>query len=425
MKENLISLFSGPLYIHEGYGISCLPTLYKGLFQEMKNPEKDELIANVKSETNSTNLTTNKKVVVLNFNQPVIKYDYGYWLGTQSYISILKSLQNNDDVAGVVLNVDSGGGQVYGTGEFYDFVKSFSKPIVTFTNGYLCSAAYYFAAATDYIVANERADAIGSIGAYATIINSNGIWEHFGAQVHTMYATKSSKKNKDYRDVIEKGDYQNYIKNQLDPIVETFHADMKSARPQLNNDVFTGDTWIGSKSNELGLIDETGSLETAIDKVFELASANSSNTNKSNNMSKEIKAPSIQNVLGYETPFQSNENGLFLQETELATIEEALTNANTNVTNITAERDTANSTIETATNSIDAALNEAEIEFTAEMTLEEKIGLLEAQRKEYANKPAGSGKTTTVNEGDEDPGGTQEQKVYAHDEEAKKILGIK
>jgi protease-4 len=59
----------------------------------------------------------------------------------------------------------------------------------------MCSGAYYIAAATQKIIANKRADAIGSIGAYATIVDSNGIFEHFGAKVHTIYAKKSTEKN--------------------------------------------------------------------------------------------------------------------------------------------------------------------------------------------------------------------------------------
>lgn len=144
-----------------------------------------------------------------------------------------------------------------------------------------------------------------------------------------------------------------------------------------------------------------------------------------NTMSKEIKAPSIQNALGYDTPFASNENGVFLQEAEMETLENALTTANTNVTNISAERDTANTSVNDATTAIEAALTTAEIDFTPEMSLSEKINALESQRAVYATK-ANGGKTTVVNNGtDEDPAGEQNKVVYAHVEEANQLLGIK
>jgi ATP-dependent protease ClpP protease subunit len=140
-------------------------------------------------------------------------------------------------------------------------------------------------------------------------------------------------------------------------------------------------------------------------------------------MNKEIKAPSIQNVLGYETPFQSTDEGVFLQEAEVVTVEAALTTANTNVTNITAERDTANTNVAAANTTIDAALKGAEIEFTPEMSVSEKVTLLENQRKEFAGK-SGGGKTGVPNGGDDGIDGAAKQKVYAHNEEAKKLLNI-
>lgn len=426
MSNNLHSLFSGAFYIDAMYGMSCVPSLYKSLVKDsIEEKTKDERINAISAESTSNNYATEKKVAVINFNQPVVKYDYGSWLGTQSYIQILENLKNNPNIAGVVLDTDTGGGQVYGTGEFYDYITEFkkSKPIVLYTNGYLCSGGYYFAAPCSFIIANKRADAIGSIGAYSTIVDSAGILEHFGAKIHTMYGTKSTEKNSDYREVIENSNYEPYIKNQLDPIIETFHSDMKASRPQLNEEVFKGGTWTGVQAKELGLIDETGTLQTAIDKVFELSNADTK-TNNTNTMSKEIKAPSIQNALGYDTPFASNENGVFLQESEIETVENALTTANTNVTNITAERDTANTSVENATTAIDAALTTAEIDFTPEMSLSEKINALENQRATFAKK-ANGGKTTVVNTGtDEDPAGEPKQVVYAHVAEANKLLGI-
>lgn len=348
MNSNLHTLLSGPFYINQMYAASCLPTLYKSITSnsiEQHSIEQMKMAVQMISE-DPTIQSNAKKVVIVNFNQPVVKYDYYPWIGTQTYMDILRTLEQDDAVAGIVLNIDSGGGQVYGTGEIYDFIKNYSKPIVAFTHGYMCSGAYYIAAPTDRIIANKRADAIGSIGAYATIIDTNGVWEHFGAKVHSIYATKSTAKNSDYNEVIDNSNYEPYIKNQLDPIVEIFIQDMKSVRPQLNEEVFQGGTWSGEQSLEMGLIDAVGTIEDAIAAVYELSLQSNSNTNTNMNTK---QLPNVQSVLGLDTPLASTEeNGSYLNAEQLDTIESRLV-----------ELQSSNSTLQ---ESLDAAVANTEVQ---------------------------------------------------------------
>ena len=261
-------------------------------------------------------------VAVINIKTPIYKYSQECGpRGTKDIIKTMERLKGNSDIAGVVLDTDSGGGQVYGTPEFYDYVKAYSKPVVTYTDGLLCSAAYYFAAASSHIVANKRAEAIGSIGAYAQFLDLSGYYEKQGAKIHTVYAEKSTEKNKSYRDLMA-GDPKTYIKEDLNPIVDEFISDIKDVRPKISEDVFKGATYNANISLEKGLIDSIGTLQDAIDKVFELKNSNS---NKSQNtMSKPQSFPNLEKVLGLETPLAETENGSYLQGEQKTTIENAL-----------------------------------------------------------------------------------------------------
>lgn len=430
--NNLHSLLSGKWFIDSVYANSLMPALVTILNGNKLNVDNNSIskeFSFVDKQNNITAASTNNSssnesyVLIVSLKNPIYKYNQECGpRGTRSKMNTIKSYEADPNCKGIVLDIDSGGGQVSGTPEFHDFLKNYSKPIVTYTDGIMASAAYYIGCATNHIIANKRADAIGSIGTMISFLDMTGYYEKKGAKVITEYATKSTNKNKDFRDLLE-GKPENYIKNQLDPITDTFHNDVKSVRPNLTEDVLKGGIYNPEESLKNGLIDELGTMQDAINKVFELSSKNKNTNPKTNNMAKEIKAPSIQNALGYEAPFQSNENGVFLQEAELETVENALTTANENVTNITAERDTANQNVTDATSAIDAALTEAEIDFTAENTLSEKVNLLEAQRKEYAKKTAG-GKTVVQNGGDDAVDDGKELKVFAHNEEAKKLLGI-
>jgi protease-4 len=360
---------------------------------------------------------TESRVVVLNFKQPVVKYSTYEWLGTQSYIAILNQLMNDPTVAGVVLDMDTGGGQVYGTPEIYDAVTSFVavKPLVIYTNGYLCSGGYYIAAPSSFIIANKRADAIGSIGAYTTMVNYDGIMEHFGAKVFTIYSDLSPDKNKNYRGVIDgtDPDFKNYIKEELNPMVITFHNDMKAARPQLSEEVFKGGTWTGEQSIALGLIDANGSLQDAIAKVFELSSTQNSNSNNNNNskkktMSKKTKGfPVLQGIIGIEgegietISTVLGNKGVQISEAQLEAIENALVEKDTAVTTATGKATTAESRVAAIEGAINTAVTTAGLDakVEAEATTENKITLLGATVVAYGKKP-GAKVTTPKAEGD-------------------------
>lgn len=408
-KHSSNNLFTGLFYLNSEYAISLIPSLYKEFvlgIESSELSEKERIDAAKAFQNGTTPNTSEKRVAILNIHQPIIKYSNWSYLGTKSFANILKSFERDDSISGVVLDIDSGGGQVYGTPGFYDVIKDFSKPIVAYTDGYLCSAAYYIGNATDFIIANKRADHIGSIGAYATMVNFDGVFEKLGAKVYDIYASKSTEKNKAYRELMNEGNEKPYIENVLDPIVETFHNDMKSQRPQLKKEVFKGGTWNGEAALDKGLIDEIGTLQTAIDKVFELSKKNK--TQKANTMSK-TEFNRIQATLGLETALESNAEGVYLNEDQLQTIEDTLEAQQTAIDGAPEALQTAvneatqplNDRIaelesvdtEASTQAIDTALEAAEID-RGEMSNIEAVQALSNLLTEYGKKDGAS--TTNV-----------------------------
>tara|TARA_R110002126_G_scaffold251055_4_gene394065 strand:+ start:475 stop:1695 length:1221 start_codon:yes stop_codon:yes gene_type:complete len=313
--------------IHPEYAISFIPSLYKNfvLGEQMHEKTEADKMAECQSIATGDNGSSDRRVAVINIKQPIQKFSSYYGLGSKSFINILQNLAMDDSVFGVVLDIDSGGGQVYGTGEFYDYIKAYPKPTVAYTDGYMCSAAYYLGNACNYIVANKRADHIGSIGAYASMVNFSGVFEKLGAKVYEVYSSKSPNKNAEYRALMNDGDEKPYIENILDPIVNTFHADMLAARPNLNTETLKGGTWNGEQALLMGLVDENGNLSTAINRVFELADKNVN----SKKMSKEYKK--IEGAIGASFAEGATENGLLLTEAEADAVETSLSTLSANL----------------------------------------------------------------------------------------------
>ncbi|KKM05296.1 hypothetical protein LCGC14_1755580, partial [marine sediment metagenome] len=310
--SNLHSLFNRPWYIEQNYAQGHMP-LVMGILTGNTLGEKDDVkkkpslvrLADVQASPGSTDT----RVAVLNIKNPIVKHDqFCGPQGTKSMMRQLDRLKGDDSIAGVVLDIDSGGGQAYGTPEFYDYLMDYPKPVVAYTDGLMCSAAYYIGSASSEIIANKRAEAIGSIGAYSQLFDLDGFYEKQGVKVHTMYATKSTEKNKSYRDAM-KGEefYGSYIKEELDPLVDNFISDMQAARPNINSEVFKGATYSGEKALEMGLVDALGTLDTAIQRVFELSEKQNP---KSTQMSKNY--PKIETVIGKTFAEGEAANGVLL-----------------------------------------------------------------------------------------------------------------
>lgn len=366
--NNLHSLLNGKWFIHEAYGKALLPSLFAMIDGKLRTPNPDakkpapktygrtgRLIA---ANGNAGSGAKADYVLIMDLKDPIYKYNqYCGPEGTKFKMEMLEYYKNDPACRGVVLDIDSGGGQVSGTPEFYDYLLNYGKPVVTYTDGYMCSAAYYIGSAGVWIVANKRADHIGSIGVMVFGIDPTGIYVKQGASVISEYATKSTEKNKDWEELLA-GNPENYIKNQLDPLAETFHNDMKAVRKNLNPETLKGGTWDAAGALAMGLIDEIGTKQTAVNKVFELADQQSNNQNLDNMSTTHAK---VQAVLGLDAPLALTENGSYLNAEQLGTLETALTTADANTAAVQTQLDAAN----TATTNAQTALTTAQTEHTA------------------------------------------------------------
>lgn len=317
---------------------------------------------NYYSDTNDSN--QEKYVAVVPIKSTIYKYNQECGpRGTKHHQKTIQSYINDPMCIAVVLDIDSGGGQVAGTPDFYDFLKNASKPIHTYTDGLLCSAAYYIASGTKSITANQYADAIGSIGTMISFIDFTGYYEKQGAKVITEYATKSDGKNRAYRDLLA-GNPETYIKQELDPITDTFIDNVKATRKAINEVVFDGSTYNSQDALAYGLIDKIGTMSELIDSIFQESKQSSTNSNLNMKMSNHAK---IMGVIGVAA-LAMTDKGSYFNEENLNALEGALTTAETEKEQLTAELATANQATQTANETIaglQSATEQATIQATA------------------------------------------------------------
>lgn len=358
MIDNLHSLLSGKWYMEPSVINGMLPLLQSVLAgTDFKVSEKYKPAIVLRNGT--VTLATydrwgdlvlpkaNEPYVMVNpIKSTIYKYNQACGpTGTKDHQKVLQEYLNDPMCVGIVLDIDSGGGQVSGTAEFYDFLKSASKPIHTYTDGYLCSAAYYLASATKSITANPRADLIGSIGTMISFVDLTGYYEKQGAKIITEYATKSTAKNKGFRDLLA-GNPETYIKTELDPITDTFINDVINARANVNDTVFDGSTYNAEDALQMGLIDSIGQMDTLIQSIFD--SQKPQNSNNSNSNMKMSNHAKVMAAIGVATLAITDDKGSYFNEEQLQSMEDALAANQAENETLTANLQTANDALTTA-----------------------------------------------------------------------------
>jgi protease-4 len=210
-------------------------------------------------------------VAVIPIRSEILKYDQPCGpRGTQSLLNDVKAADQNPNVSSIVLVVDSPGGQVAGTDLLAEAIKNSATPVVAFIDGLAASAAYWIISGADKIIASSDLDRIGSIGTMLMAEDLRPALEQLGVKFHEVYATLSVDKNSDVNQVLD-GKYDQYRERVLDIINAKFLSTVKDYRPNLDESTLTGKIFFASQAIELGLIDQIGSLEQAIEVAVSLA----------------------------------------------------------------------------------------------------------------------------------------------------------
>jgi protease-4 len=199
----------------------------------------------------------------------------GQRIKAAEYVKLFRSLQDNDNVKAVVLDIDSPGGSATGSGYLHLAVKALSqkKPVVGFIRGLGASGAYMFAAPTTRIVAIPSA-LIGSIGVIAMRPLVYEAMERIGVR---MNVTKSDRL-KDMGSLFREPTEEEKLKEQelVDDLYDQFLEAVAEGRGMEKTkvkEVATGEVYTARKCKDLGLVDELGDLERAIDLAAELGDA--------------------------------------------------------------------------------------------------------------------------------------------------------
>lgn len=207
----------------------------------------------------------------------VIEYGNGTSLFSGSAITpdiVRKELKKADDditCRAIVIQINSPGGDVGACEEIDHEMSRVKKPIVVSMRSVAASGGYYIAAKADKIVALQST-LTGSIGVITHMPNLNGLMDKIGVKMEII---KSGKYKDMYSGFVElTPEEKAIVQKSNDQMYEQF-IDVVSEGRHLSKDkvreLATGQCFTGLEAKQLGLVDELGGLQTAIDEAAQLA----------------------------------------------------------------------------------------------------------------------------------------------------------
>ena len=194
---------------------------------------------------------------------------YSGGVSTEVLLREFRQAVNDPAVTGILLNFDSPGGTVHGVKTFSDevFRSRSIKPIVAYTDGQMCSAAYFVGSAASCLVASGTSQ-VGSIGVALTHYDYSKRDEKEGVQRTEIFAGKYKRMGSDNKPLDKES--REYLQEMVNTYYTIFVETVARNRGVELDEALAmadGKVLIGNEALDAGLVDHIGNLETALAEI--------------------------------------------------------------------------------------------------------------------------------------------------------------
>ncbi|MFS2521447.1 signal peptide peptidase SppA [Bacteroides xylanisolvens] len=179
----------------------------------------------------------------------------------------LRKLKDDNDVKAVVLRVNSPGGSAFASEQIWHAVKELKtkKPVIVSMGDYAASGGYYISCVADTIVA-EPTTLTGSIGIFGIIPNVKGLTDKIGLS----YDVVKTNKYADFGNIMRpfNEDERSLLQMMITEGYDTFVSRCAEGRHMTKEaieKIAEGRVWTGETAKKLGLVDELGGIDKALD----------------------------------------------------------------------------------------------------------------------------------------------------------------
>ena len=194
-------------------------------------------------------------------------------IGSITTSKAIEEARKDDKVKAIVLRVNSGGGSALASDIIWreTILAKNEKPLVVSFGDVAASGGYYIACAADKIIANPTS-ITGSIGVFGMIPNMSEFYKsNFGITFDTV-------KTNNYADMGTNRKLTSFEKQKIQQGVEEVYttfisrvSDGRGISTKQVDEIGQGRVWSGFDAKKIGLIDEFGGIEQAIESAAALA----------------------------------------------------------------------------------------------------------------------------------------------------------
>ncbi len=191
--------------------------------------------------------------------------------------SRLEKAAEDPDVKGVILRLDTPGGEVAASDILYHEVLRFKqrsrRPVLGLMMSTAASGGYYIASACDYLIAHPLT-VTGSIGVISIFPDMASLLDKIGVGVNVVKSGRMKDAGSPFRsmDEAEKKIFQDMIDDYYEGFLDVVAQGRKEAIPRETlRQIADGRIYTAKQALELRLIDEIGYFDSAYKKMLALA----------------------------------------------------------------------------------------------------------------------------------------------------------
>lgn len=205
------------------------------------------------------------KVALVKIQGPIID--------AKDIVDELRDFTEDESIKGIIIRVDSPGGAVAPSQEIFNEVRraAESKKVVVSMGSVAASGGYYVSLPANKIIANPGT-ITGSIGVIMEIPNLEGLMGKVGIKTEVIKSGKHKDIGSAFRQM--SADERAVLQSLIDDVYEQFVADVAENRGMTVDEVkelADGRIYSGRQAKDLGLVDDLGGLQEAIDETADLA----------------------------------------------------------------------------------------------------------------------------------------------------------
>jgi protease-4 len=188
-------------------------------------------------------------------------------------IKTLRDVEEDSSIKGVILRIDSPGGDAFASDDILHEVKMLSakKPMLISMSDYAASGGYFIAMSGDPVLAYSNT-LTGSIGVFFGRVNLRGLYEKIGLKKEIL--TRGHFAAIDSEDGPLNDEERAKLRKEIEQFYHAFVDRVATGRKRPYDQVAPlaeGRVWLGAQAKQNGLVDEIGGLDRALELIKERA----------------------------------------------------------------------------------------------------------------------------------------------------------